>query len=146
MAMGGGSKQGAVKSDINVTPLVDVCLVLLIIFMVVTPMLQRGKDVKLPSVKQPKEQPHEKPDPLIVSITPDKRVFVEQDEYPGDEALERKLAQVVADSPDKPILLKGDMTLTFGDVRKVMNVARMAHAKGISLGVEEIKEGAGGGQ
>jgi biopolymer transport protein TolR len=143
MAMGGGSKAGAIKSDINVTPLVDVCLVLLIIFMVVTPMLQRGKDVKLPAAKElKKDGEKEKADPLIVSITPDKRVFVEQDEYIHDEELQRRLAQVMADSPDKPILLKGDMTLTFGDVRKVMNVARMAHAKGIGLGIEEIKEGA----
>jgi biopolymer transport protein ExbD/biopolymer transport protein TolR len=140
--MGGGGKQGAVKSDINVTPLVDVCLVLLIIFMVVTPMLQRGKDVKLPAAKEPKEK-SEKPksDPLIVSITPDKKVYVEQDEYPADENLQRKLAQVMSDTPEKKILLKGDMTLTFGDVRKVMNIARLAHAKGIELGVEEIKEG-----
>jgi len=141
MAMGGGSKAGSIKSDINVTPLVDVCLVLLIIFMVVTPMLQRGKDVKLPAAKEPKEKPKEKPDPVIVSITPDKRVFVEQDEFVGDDDLQRKLAQVISENPEKPILLKGDMTLTFGDVRKVMNVARQAHAKGIGLGIEEIKEG-----
>ncbi|HEY8212349.1 MAG TPA: biopolymer transporter ExbD, partial [Myxococcaceae bacterium] len=119
-------------------------LVLLIIFMVVTPMLQRGKDVKLPSVREPKEKPKEKPDPLIVSITPDKRVFVEQDEYPSDDSLQQKLAQTMADSPEKPILRTGDTTLTFGDVRKVMNIARMAHAKGIELGVEELKEGGGG--
>jgi biopolymer transport protein TolR len=142
MAMGGGSKQGGVKSDINVTPLVDVCLVLLIIFMVVTPMLQRGKSVKLPSVKEPKEKKENPKDPLIVSVTPDKKIYVEQEEFPSDEELERKLSQVMSDSPEKPILLKGDMTLTFGDVRKVMNIARKANAKGIELGVEEIKEGA----
>ncbi|HZN92450.1 MAG TPA: biopolymer transporter ExbD [Myxococcales bacterium] len=140
MAMSAGGGKGGVKCDINVTPLVDVCLVLLIIFMVVTPMLQRGKDVKLPpAAKQKKDK--EKSDPLIVSITPDKRVFVEQDEYPGDEALQRRLASEISSNPDKPILLKGDMTLTFGDVRKVMNVARMAHARGIGLGVEEAREG-----
>jgi biopolymer transport protein TolR len=144
MAMGGGGKAGAIKADINVTPLVDVCLVLLIIFMVVTPMLQRGKDVKLPAAKEHKDEKKSTTDPLIVSITPDKRVYVEQDEYPQEDLLQRKLAQVIQESPEKPILLKGDMTLTFGDVRRVMNVARMAHAKGIELGVEEIKEGAGG--
>jgi biopolymer transport protein TolR len=141
MAMGGGSKSGAIKADINVTPLVDVCLVLLIIFMVVTPMLQRGKDVKLPAAKEHKNDKKSTTDPLIVSITPDKKVFVEQDEYPQEEMLQRKLAQVISETPDKPIMLKGDMTLTFGDVRRVMNVARMAHAKAIELGVEEIKDG-----
>src|SRR3954462_10897303 len=144
MAFGaGGGSPDEVKGDINVTPLVDVCLVLLIIFMVVTPMLQRGKDVKLPSAKAQKDK-KEAPKttaPLIVSITPDKRIYVEQDEYPSEDALQQKLAQTMAESPEKPILLKGDMTLTFGDVRKVMNIARMAHAKGIELGVEELKEG-----
>jgi biopolymer transport protein ExbD len=106
-------------------------------------MLQRGKDVKLPTAKEQKDKPPKaKSDPLIVSITPDKKVFVEKDEYPQEADLQRKLAQVMSDSPEKAILLKGDMTLTFGDVRRVMNVARMAHAKGIELGVEEIKEGA----
>jgi biopolymer transport protein TolR len=142
MGMGGG-KQGGIKADINVTPLVDVVLVLLIIFMVVTPMLQRGKSVKLPAAKEKKDAPAKSStDPLIVSITPDNKVFVEQDEYPNEDELQRKLASVMSDSPDKPILLKGDMTLTFGEVRKVMNIARLAHAKGIGLGVEEIKEGA----
>jgi biopolymer transport protein ExbD/biopolymer transport protein TolR len=141
--MGAGGSKGGVKADINVTPLVDVCLVLLIIFMVVTPMLQRGKDVKLPAAKeQKKDKPDAAKDPLILSITSDKKVYVEQDEYQGDEALERRLATEISNNPEKPILLKGDMTLTFSDVRKVMNVARMAHAKGIELGIEEIKEGA----
>ena len=140
MGMAAGGKQG-VKSDINVTPLVDVVLVLLIIFMVVTPMLQRGKGVKLPAAKQQKEN-KDKPDPIIVSITPDKRVYVEQDEYPSMDDLQRRLTSDLANHPEKPLLLKGDMSLTFGEVRKVMNVARMAHARGIELAIEEIKEGA----
>jgi biopolymer transport protein ExbD len=141
--MAAGGKQGGVKSDINVTPLVDVCLVLLIIFMVVTPMLQRGKDVKLPSAKEQKDKKEkEKADPLIVSVTPDKRLFVEKDEYTDHEGLQKRLELEIENNPDKNILLKGDMSLTFGEVRKVMNTARLAHARGIGLGVEEIKEGA----
>jgi biopolymer transport protein ExbD len=139
MAVGPGS--GGVKADINVTPMCDVVLVLLIIFMVVTPMLQRGKDVKLPSAKEKKEK-KEKPkevDPLILSITPDKKVYLEQDQYDEDSLL-KHLEVEVSRMPDRRLLLKGDMTLTFGDVRKVMNIARQAKAKGISLGVEEVKE------
>ena len=143
MGISAGGGRGGPKSDINVTPLVDVVLVLLIIFMVVTPMLQRGKDVKLPAAKQQKDEKKVKGDidPLIVSITPDKKVYVEQDEYSDDAALQERLSQALSSDMTKPILLKGDMTLTFGDVRKVMNIARMAKAKGIELGVEEIKEG-----
>jgi biopolymer transport protein TolR len=131
----GGSK--GVKSDINVTPLVDVVLVLLIIFMVVTPMLQRGKDVKLPKA-QKTEKEKKDADPLILSITPDKQMFLEQDKY-DDENLEKAIAGKLEGNPGRMILLKGDESLTFGDVRKVMNIARKAGAKGISLGVEELK-------
>ena len=79
MTTGGGG--GGVKADINVTPLVDVVLVLLIIFMVVTPMLQRGKDVRLPKAAQKEQQEGQSADPLILSMTPDKKMYLENDAY-----------------------------------------------------------------
>ena len=133
MAMTAGSKGGAI-SAINVTPLVDVVLVLLIIFMVVTPMLQRGKDVKLP-IASKKEQ-GDQPDPMIVSITPDKRIWLEKDQV-TDEQLKTALANKLLAEPSKPILVKGDQSLTFGDVRKVLKDAQDAKAKSVKLGVEE---------
>ena len=133
MAMTTGGKGGAI-SAINVTPLVDVVLVLLIIFMVVTPMLQRGKDVKLP-IASKKEQ-GEQPDPMIVSITPDKRVWLEKDPV-TDEQLKAALSNKLLAEPTKPILVKGDQSLTFGDVRKVLKDAQDAKAKSVKLGVEE---------
>ncbi|HEY1333096.1 MAG TPA: biopolymer transporter ExbD [Myxococcaceae bacterium] len=133
MAMTAGGRGGAI-SAINVTPLVDVVLVLLIIFMVVTPMLQRGKDVKLP-IASKKEQ-GEQPDPVIVSITPDKRVWLEKDPV-TDEQLKAALANKLLAEPSKPILVKGDQSLTFGDVRKVLKDAQEAKAKSVKLGVEE---------
>ena len=69
MAFGGSSK--GVKNEINITPLVDVVLVLLIIFMVITPMLQRGKEVHLPKAHQPEEE-KKAADPLVLSVTADK--------------------------------------------------------------------------
>jgi biopolymer transport protein TolR len=113
-------------------------LVLLIIFMVVTPMLQRGKGVVLPRAHKTEEK-KEGPDPLIVSITPDKHVFVEQDSAEGPE-LEKRLKRELEAAPGRSILLKGDSKLAYTDVRKVMESARKAGAKGIQLGVEEIKE------
>ena len=132
MAVGGKSR---VMADINVTPLVDVVLVLLIIFMVVTPMLQRGKDVKLPVATKQKEQA-EQPDPMIVSITPDKRIWLEKDPVTDDQ-LKQALAGKLAAEPWKPILVKGDASLTFGDVRRVLKDAQDAKAKSVKLGVEE---------
>jgi len=137
MSMAAGPSRG-VKSDINVTPLVDVVLVLLIIFMVITPMLQRGKDVKLPKA-QKTEKEKKDADPMILSVTPDKLTYLEQDKY-DDTSLEKAIAAKLVVSPGRKVLLKGDQELTFGDVRKVMNIARKAGAKGISLGVEEVKQ------
>ena len=129
---------GGVKSQINVTPLVDVVLVLLIIFMVVTPMLQRGKDVKLPKSQAIDEEAKES-DPLILSVTKDKKIFVEADGY-DEIGLADRLRSEVAKAPGRKMLLKGDETLTFGDVRKVMEIARKSGAKGVSLGVEQVKK------
>ena len=137
MAMSVGGSQKGLKAEINITPLVDVVLVLLIIFMVVTPMLQRGKDVRLPEVHKPDKEKNEG-DPLILSVTRDKKMYLEQSML--DEAgLDGQLKQEFAAQPNRRILLKGDDRLTYGDVRKVMEVARKAGAKGISLGVQEIK-------
>src|SRR5262249_20000800 len=138
MAMAvGGSKKG-VKAEINITPLVDVVLVLLIIFMVVTPMLQRGKDVHLPQVHKPDAE-NKEGDPITLSATLDKLPFVESDQL-AEEALSNRLKDEFTAQPGRKILLKGDERLTYGDVRKVMEVARKAGAKGISLGVQEIKD------
>ena len=137
MAMGGGGSRGTVKAEINVTPLVDVVLVLLIIFMVITPMLQRGKDVQLPkATKSDKEK--KEADPIILSVTTDKRIYIETDVF-SEEQFEVQLRAKLLAKPGKKILLKGDSSLNFEDVRKVMHLARKAGAKGISLGVEEIK-------
>ena len=135
MAMGGGSSKGQ-KNDINVTPLIDVVLVLLIIFMVVTPMLQRGKDVNLPKAEQVEEKKDEG-DPLVVSVTSDKKVWIET-ELTNEERFGDDLVKALGDK-NKKIMLKGDERLTFGDVRRVMNQMRAAGAKNVAIGVEEKK-------
>src|SRR6476659_7140867 len=117
MAMGVGPSRG-VKSEINVTPLVDVVLVLLIIFMVVTPMLQRGKDVKLPQAAKV-EAEKRSGDPLVISVTLDRKMFIESDEL-GEAMFEEELRQRLRTTPGRKILLKGDRSLQFEDVRKVM--------------------------
>ncbi len=137
MGMGGGGARGAIKSEINITPLVDVVLVLLIIFMVITPMLQKGKQVNMPKA-QPHEEKGTEEEPLYVSITTDKKVYIDQDEY-SDETFTAEIEKKLLAKPGRKILLKGDETLVFDDVRKVMNLARKGGAKAIALGVEEVK-------
>jgi biopolymer transport protein ExbD len=135
MAFSTGGKKG-LRNDINVTPLVDVVLVLLIIFMVITPMLQRGKDVTLPKSSAVDEA--KKADPLVVSVTEDRRVWIESEEVQDGE-LEARAAEIFAKNPGKPVMLKGDERLTVGDVRKVMHHVHMAGARGVALAVQERK-------
>ncbi|HSN99202.1 MAG TPA: biopolymer transporter ExbD [Candidatus Nanopelagicales bacterium] len=137
MGMAAGPKKGF-KNEINVTPLVDVVLVLLIIFMVVTPMLQRGKDVQLPQAKQIEEEKKDA-DPLILSVTLEKTTWVENDQY-DDAGLADRLTAEFTKSPGRKVLVKGDNRLTFGDVRKVMEISRKAGARSVGLAVEELKE------
>src|SRR3954468_6585075 len=105
MAMGVGPSRG-VKSEINVTPLVDVVLVLLIIFMVVTPMLQRGKDVKLPRAAKVEDE-KKNADPIIISVTTERRMYIESAEQ-TDETFEQELHRKLVEKPGRKILLKGD--------------------------------------
>jgi len=137
MAMTGGSSKG-IKNEINVTPLVDVVLVLLIIFMVITPMLQRGKDVRLPQANNP-EKDQKEGDPLIVSVTPDKKIWIEANAV-TEENLETSLTPFLDKDPTRKMLLKGDQALVVGDVRKVMDHLKKAGAKGVELAVESTQK------
>src|SRR6478752_6954143 len=140
MAFAGGGSKG-IKNDINVTPLVDVVLVLLIIFMVITPMLQRGKDVVLPRAnKHSEEEKKTEADPLVVSITNDKRVWIESNGV-GPDGLQAEISTELTKAPGRKILLKGDENLSIGDVRKVMKDMQQAGARGVGLGVEEKEDG-----
>jgi biopolymer transport protein ExbD len=136
MAFAGGSGKG-IKNDINVTPLVDVVLVLLIIFMVITPMLQRGKDVHLPKGNHPEAEEKDS-DPLVVSITTDKKYWIEANDV-AEAQFEEKLGAEFVKQPGRKVLLKGDEALEVGEVRKLMDHAKKAGAKGVELAIEMKK-------
>jgi biopolymer transport protein ExbD len=110
------------KSDINVTPLVDVCLVLLIIFMVVTPMLQKGKPVTLPQTDRPDKKP-ESDKELIISVISDKTIFIDTKWFPPKD-FEAKMKEIGERAANKDILIKADRTLNFGDVKNVMRMIK----------------------
>src|SRR4051812_34544337 len=116
MGVSVGASKG-VKNDINITPLVDVVLVLLIIFMVVTPMLQRGKDVKLPPAHQTKDD-KQQADPLVVSLTPDHKIWLESAQVDEDK-IEEKIATEILAEPSKRVLLKGDESVDVGEIRQL---------------------------
>src|SRR3954467_469489 len=137
MGMDVGARSG-VRSDINITPLVDVVLVLLIIFMVITPMLQRGKSVDLPKAKHAAVGKGEV-DPAFVSVTKDGDVYIEQDKQPASKEDLLKAMREVAETPGKRLMLKADMQTEYGKVRPVLDLASKAKLKGVSLAAEEIK-------
>ena len=116
-----GGRQ-SMKSDINVTPLVDVCLVLLIIFMVVTPMLQKGKPVMLPQTDRPDKKP-ESDRELIISVQSDKTIFIDTKWFPPKD-FEAKMKELGERAANKDILVKADRTLNFGDVKNVMRMIK----------------------
>ena len=118
MAMDVGGAKGGVKSDINVTPLVDVVLVLLIIFMVVTPMLQRGKAVQLPRTENPAKKPDEKNQVLVV-IQVDHEMYIDNDKI-SEAQFDSKIKETYERSKESSIVIKADNRLTYGDVKRAM--------------------------
>ena len=128
------------KNEINVTPLVDVVLVLLIIFMVVAPLLQQGKQVSLPLANKNASAPTPEAQlsPLVISLTQDKTVFI-GDKPVSKTALPEEVQQQLKSADRKKILLKGDRTLPFEEVRSVLEVLQQAGFRHIALAVEERK-------
>ncbi len=137
MSMDVGGK--SVKSDINVTPLVDVVLVLLIIFMVITPMLQRGKPVQLPRAKLVSALKHGG-DPILLSVTPDGRTFIDKKEIPRKELSDALVAEMAA-MPGSPLIIKGDKSIDYKVMREVIFEISKTRLIGVSLAATEIKSG-----
>jgi len=126
------------KSDINVTPLVDVCLVLLIIFMVVTPMLQKGKPVMLPQTERPDKKP-ESDKELLISVQADKTIFIDTKWYP-DKEFAAKMKEIGERSANKDVLVKADQRLNYGDVKNVMRMIKDAGFERVGLITEKKGE------
>jgi len=128
-----------VRSDINVTPLVDVCLVLLIIFMVVTPLLQKGVNVTLPTTVDPEKMP-ENEKQLEVSIKSDGNVFIGQN-WVTEENLPSTLKEVYDTNPERQVVVKGDKSLKYKEVRKVMRLINEAGFTRVGLITEKKETG-----
>ena len=110
-----------VNSNINVTPMVDVMLVLLIIFMVVTPMLQKGISVDMAKVNNPEQMPDaDKEDALLVSVTRDGKVYFGSEQTTIDN-LTNKVKDRLANKADKRVYVKADMRARFGSVVQVVD-------------------------
>src|SRR5207237_1093894 len=143
MAMDLGGAKGGVKSDINVTPLVDVMLVLLIIMMLVAPMLQQGVSVKLPTATNTVDKP-EVQGQTVIAIAKDKGIYLNAKQI-GEGELATKVTELLENSKDKVVLIKADEEVEYGAVMGAMDQLRQAGIEDIGLITERKKEQGGGG-
>jgi biopolymer transport protein ExbD/biopolymer transport protein TolR len=129
-----------VNSDINVTPMVDVMLVLLIIFMVITPMLQKGVSVDLAKVNNPESMPDaDKEDALIVAVMRDGRVYFGRDQISPDQ-LTDKIKDRLASRTDKRVFVRADARAKFGAVVEVVDNVRAAGVDDLGLLTDQKKQ------
>jgi biopolymer transport protein TolR len=132
MAMDLGGAQGGVKSDINVTPLVDVMLVLLIIMMLVAPLLQQGVSVKLPTATNYVDKP-EVSGQTVVAIAPDKSVYLNAKPLRPEEELGVKVRDLLEGKNEKIVLIKADEAVDYSAVMAAMDELRKAGIEDIGL-------------
>jgi biopolymer transport protein TolR len=141
MSMDVGGAKGGVKADINVTPLVDVMLVLLIIMMLVAPMLQKGVDVRLPEAGNSSDKP-ETQNQTVLAVTADKRYYVNSVPVAESELLTR-IQSALEDQKEKIVLIKGDTDAPYSAIMAVMDKLREAQIEDVGL-ITEKKLQAGG--
>ena len=129
---------GKIRAEINVTPLVDVVLVLLIIFMVVTPIIASGVPIELPRTVHHDRKPDDGKD-IIISVTKEKRVFVFGHPIADPKDVTRLVEEERRKHPEKTAFIKGDNRTTYGAVRDVMEAVHKAGLSDVMLGTEEVK-------
>ena len=140
MNLGGG---GGVKSDINVTPLVDVMLVLLIIMMIVAPLLQQGVSVKLPTATNTAEKP-ETQGQTVVAITADKRYFVNAVQVQQAD-MGKRITELLDKAKEKVVIIKADEDVEYGAVMEAMDTLRAAGIEDMGLITETRRSAATAG-
>jgi biopolymer transport protein TolR len=138
MGMSGGG-HGGTMSEINVTPLVDVMLVLLIIFMVTAPMLNNaGVEIDLPQAEAPPLDMAE--DQIVLSMDANRQVFLNESETPfGVDELLFRLRAIAEANPGKPVFLRADGTLPYAEVVNLLSVAKQAGMPKVGLVFDPLK-------
>ncbi len=136
------AKAPPVVSDINVTPMVDVMLVLLIIFMVITPMLSKGQTVTMVKARNPiKMVEADKEDAVLIAITRDGKVFLS----PGNQLVQpdqlgSKVKDLQTNRSDKTVYIRGDARARFSGITEVIDNLRIAGVDQVGLLTEEVQD------
>jgi biopolymer transport protein ExbD len=140
-----GGTKGGLKADINVTPLVDVMLVLLIIMMLIAPMLQKGVDVKLPLASNTADKP-ETQEQTVVAVDANKQFYLNSIRIREDD-LTTQITTLMENRKEKVVLIKGDEDAPYSAIMAAMDRLRAANIENIGLITErKIRPGESGGQ
>ena len=141
MAMSGGlGTRGGSIADINVTPMVDIMLVLLIIFMVVTPLLQKGVSVDLAKTRNPREMREaDRDDAIVVAVTRDGKLFL-SDKTIEQDALQEKIRDLLQSKVDKTVYIRSDRRAKFGKVVDVVDIVRTSGVDTVGLLTTRVEE------
>jgi biopolymer transport protein ExbD len=141
-----GGAKGGVKSDINVTPLVDVMLVLLIIMMLIAPLLQKGVDLTLPTARNRADKP-DTADQTVVYIDARDHLYVNAVESTSQDDAVTRLQAAFENKTDRTVYLKGDVNASYGAIMSMMDALRKAGIDSVSLIADQpVGEKGGGGQ
>jgi len=133
MQVGGG---GTIKSDINVTPLVDVVLVLLIIFMVITPVVQMGYLVRVPPKAPANLPPSAVQDQIILRLMPDNRILINKEDV-TPETFPQRIREIIHGNTSKMVFFAGSRDVDYEATMRFLDSARAAGCKNIGIIVEE---------
>ena len=131
------SRKQQLEPEMNVTPLVDVVLVLLIIFMVIAPQMEHGQRVELPGVFQPDPKSKSKLDPITVTMAAGGALFLEKEPVNDLPALRERLTSIHGTEPERRVVIKGDSSLPYGKMREAFAACQDIGFAGVSLMVSQ---------
>jgi len=144
MAVSGPSGKGGVFADINITPLTDIFLVLLIIFMVTTAVtIESAAHVDLPKAEA-QTNPNDKPKGVVVTYTADHQIMVDSNNV-SIQNLQGSIHDALDKSADKTVIFQGDPKVILGDMVHILDIAKSAGAEAIAIAVSQLPTGGGGG-